>query len=344
MAVLVADLRQMTGTNAAINAESIGAWKTNFMQLVQSGPAAIPALQAFLAQNVDFPFSKEAWQALGYSSARIAAMDALRQIGGPEATALMETMLGSSTSPREIAVLARNLEEGSPGQYREQALAAARAALGNLANSPNPQTDVAPLFEIFQHYGDASVIPDLESAMGKWKYYATMALANLPEGAGIPTILRLADADSGSGNRVVALEMVAQLATGNTTVRDFLTAQIQGNLIPPNLWPYLAAPLCGDQYFPVDSAITPYPTLQSWSDLRTTHLSYGNQNLYTLPGNQNLTAEAISQRVALIDELLQLTTEPAALRTLQAARNTLSQRSTRTANQPVADNGTTAGS
>ena len=170
--------------------------------------------------------------------------------------------------------------------------------------------------------------------MGRWKYYATIALANLPEGAGIPSILRLADPSSGSGSRVVALEMVAQLANDHTEVRQFLLDQVANKTIPPNLWPYLAGPLAGDQYFPVDSAITSYPTLQTWSDLKTTHISYGNQNLYNLPGDQNLTAEGIGQRLALVDELIKATADPNAIQTLQRARNALTARYDRTTAQP----------
>ncbi len=326
---LVTGLKQLSGTNAVLTAETVGAWRTNFTALVQAGSSAIPALRAFLDQKVDYPFNREVWQQTGYSSARLAALDALRQIGGPDAIGAMESMLATTQTPKEIAVLARDLEEASPGQYRQQALEAARAGLAAALASKDPTVDVAPLFEVFQHYGDASSISELERAMGQWKYYATIALANLPDNAGVPAILRLADPASGSGDRVVPLQMVAQLAASNPDARQFLAAQVANKSIPPNLWPYLTGPLSGDQYYPVDSAITPYPQLQSWSDLKTTHLSYGNQNLYTLPGEQNLTAEGINQRLALVDELLRSAPDPAAQQALQRARDTLARRSTR---------------
>ncbi len=327
IARLVAGLKQISGTNLALSAEMAALWRTNFTQLVQSGPAAVPALRAFLDEKVDYPFSHDGWQASGYSSARMAAIDALRQIGGAEATAAMGALLSTTQSPRETALLARNLEEGSPGQYREQALAAARAGLQAAIASPDPQRDVAPLFEVFQHYGDASVIPDLEQAIAQWKYYATMALANLPDSAGVPSLLRLAEV--GSGSRLIALEMVAQLASDNTAAREFLLTQVSANKIGPNLWPYLTGPLSGDQYYPVESAITPYPQLQSLSDLKTTHLVNGNQNFYTLPGDQSLTPGGLQQRLALVEELLRTASDPAVVQALQAARETLAQRSSR---------------
>lgn len=340
---LVASLKSLAGTNAALTADAVAAWRTNFAQLVQAGSSAVPAIKAFLDQKTDAAFSTEAWQALGYRSTRLAALEALRQIGGPDAIAAMDSVLSTTQSPREIAVLARNLEEASPGQYRVQALTAASAGLAAAAAARNPELDVAPLFEVFQHYGDASAIPELEKAMGQWKYYSTIALANLAEGAGVPTLLKLADPSTGSGNRVVALEMVAQLATDNPAARQFLIDQVANKTIPSNLWPYLTGPLSGDQYFPVDSAITQYPALQTWSDLKTTHISYGNQNLYNLPGNQNLTAEGIGQRLALVDELLKTTTEPSAVQTLQRARDALTARYGRSAAQPATGTATGTG-
>ena len=341
MAALVAGLNRLNWANVPLTAEGIAAWRTNFMQLVQSGPSAVPALRAFLDQKVDYTFSQEAWQGLGYSSARLAAIDALRQIGGPDALAAMQSILGTSSSPREIAVLAWSLEEASPGHYRGQALAAAREGLQAAVSANNPQLDVAPLFEVFQRYGDASAIPELEAAMDRWRYYATIALANLPDGAGIPSILRQADPGSGSGNRLIALEMVAQLAGDNAAAREALINQVKANQIAPDLWSSLTSPLAGDQYFPVDSAITQYPQLQSASDVKTTHLASGNQNFYTLPGYRSLTPEVIAQRVALVDELLGATSDPLAQRALSQARELLSRRYNRPVaqTQPATDSG-----
>lgn len=329
---LVAGLRQLTGTNAVLTAEGVAAWRTNFMNLVQSGSAAVPALRAFLDQKVDYAFSQEAAQALGYSSARLAAIDALRQIGGPDAVQAMQGLLGTTQTPKEVALLAADLEQASPGPYRQQALDAARAGLAAAAASKDPQLDVAPLFEVFQHYGDASAIPDLEKAAGQWNYYATIALANLPDNAGVPSLLHLADPASGSSS-AIALEMVAQLAATNPDARQFLTTLVANETIPPNLWPYLTGPLSGDQFYPVDSAITQYPQLQSLNDLKTTHLAVGNQNFYTLPGNQNLTADGIQQQLALVGDLLKATSDPAAVQALQQAQATLTQRSTRVSAQ-----------
>ena len=177
----------------------------------------------------------------------------------------------------------------------------------------------------------------MEKAAGRWKYYAVMALANLPDGAGIPSLMRMATDDpslAASGAQTASLEMFAQLAGQNSTAREFLRNLAAGGQIPANLWPYLSSPLAGDQYFPVDAAITPYPALQSWSDLKSTHIAYGNQNFYTLPGEAVLTGEGIQQRMALVNDLLSATSDPAALQTLQKVRATLETRLARLTSPP----------
>jgi hypothetical protein len=339
VAALVAGLSQLTGTNATLSADAIAAWQTNFTNLVQLGSAAVPALQAFLEQKTDYTFSEEAWQNLGYPSVRLAAIDALRQIGGIEAAEAMQTLLATTQAPREIALLARGLEEAGPGQYRQEVLSAAQAGLAAALASTDPQTEVAPLFEVLQHYGDASIVPELEKATGQWGYYATIALGSLPDEAGLPSIFRMADSASHSGNGVIALEMVAQLAPTSAEARQFLTTQVANNAIPANIWAYLSGPLAGDQYYPVDSIITQYPQVQSSSDLKITHLGAGNQNLYTLPGDQILTADGIQQRLDLLDQLLHVATDPAAVQALEQARATLTQRSARLAFQSPAEVG-----
>ncbi len=333
MGNLVKGLMSLSGTNAAITPENVEAWRSNFQQLVQGGTAALPAIHAFLQHKVDYPFTGEVAQALGQGSARLAAFDALRQIGGPDAAAVMESALSSTTAPKEIAMLARDLDDAAPGEYRDQILAAARNGLEAARTEKDPNLDVAPLFEVYQHYGDASAVPDLEKATGQWKYYATVALADLPEGSGIPSLLKMA---GGSGDRVVALEMVAQLAPENPTVREFLTSQVANKQIPANLWPYLVSPLSGDQYFLSDSAITRLPEVRSTSDIKTTHINYGNQNLYTLPGEQNMDPEALQQRMALVDDLLKITSDPPAVQALQRAQEKLVKYSNRLAAQAQA--------
>ncbi len=334
MSGLVAGLLRLGGANAPLTAEAVQTWRTNLQQLVASGVGAVPALQAFLGQNQDAVFDSETARALGYRTARLAAFDALRQIGGPEATAVLDRTLGETTSPKEIAALAFELDQLAQGQYRDKALGRVRDALAAVPGTKTPAADVGPLFETLQRYGDASVVPDLEKASGQWKYYAVSALAHLPDEAGLPSLIKMADPSSGSGNTVIALEMIAQLASTSETAHAVLAAQIANNQIPQNLWPYLIGPLAGDQYYPVEGVLTAYPSVQSWSDVKSTHIAYGNQNLYQLPSDASLTADGLNQRMVLVNELMAATKDPAALQTLQQVQTTLQNRLARVAAGP----------
>ena len=115
MGGLVAGLRNLAGTNAVLTPEATAAWQTNFLRLVQAGPVAVPALKAFLDHKVDATFGNDAWQGLGLP---------LSQAGGPRSTpANRRSGSGSrhgkcplhNPEPAGNCVLARNLEEASPG-------------------------------------------------------------------------------------------------------------------------------------------------------------------------------------------------------------------------------------
>ena len=333
MTALALGLMASAGTNGSMTSEAVQAWRMNLQRLVQSGNAAVPALESFLAQTQDLVFDLDTARALGYRSARLAAFDALRRIGSPEAALLLDQTLGTTGSPREVAALAYELDQLAQGQYRDKALARTRELLAASAGGGDPAMDVAPLFEVFQHYGDASVVNDLVSASSQWKYYAVSALANLPEGAGLPALVRMADPDAGTGDRLIALTLLAQLASGNQTAREAFLRQVTNRRIPASYWPYLNSPLAGDQYYPADGVILAYPTIRSWSDIKSTHINFGNQNFYQLPSDASLTLEGIQRRIAFLDELQAagVASDPAAAQALRIARETLTSRYNRTA-------------
>src|SRR5439155_1431573 len=83
-------------------------------------------------QDIDFDPVGAAKQ-VGYSSLRMGMLDALRQIGTPEATELSLQTLQTTADPQEIGLLAKGLEKQLPAdQFRSVALAAAsqRQAVG----------------------------------------------------------------------------------------------------------------------------------------------------------------------------------------------------------------------
>ena len=106
----------------------------------------------------------------------------------------------------------------------------------------------------------------------------------------------------------------------------FRSKQTSDKAIPANYWPYLTLPLAGYQYFPVDAVLTRYPPVGEWSEIQSTHIEYGNQNVYSIPDDASRTPDGIRARLDLVDRLMQGSPDPAAQRVLQRARDMLQGR------------------
>ena len=92
--------------------------------------------------------------------------------------------------------------------------------------------DVGALFQVLQNHGDATTAEALAQLRSKWNYYATMALAGLPGGEGVPSLIRqVQDATAGAEGfgdqsaarrvrRIVGLGITASaLCRGDATTR-----------------------------------------------------------------------------------------------------------------------------
>jgi len=66
------------------------------------------------------------------------------------------------------------------------------AAKGELSG-----VDVGPLFQTLQSYGDQGAVATIEQLGSQWKYYSAITLAGLPDGAGVPGLIRLAQDGAG---------------------------------------------------------------------------------------------------------------------------------------------------
>src|SRR5881396_567750 len=159
---LVNSLARLDLPGGTMTPEEAAAWTQNLQQLVQRGSDAVPAILEFLKQDKDLDFGSGLSQTLGYGSVRRAMFDALAQIGGPEAVQAARETLQNSADPREIALLAQTLDKLAPEEYRQEAVQAAREALGMAANGKLQGADVAPLFEVLGKYGGGAAISDLE--------------------------------------------------------------------------------------------------------------------------------------------------------------------------------------
>lgn len=340
---LTSALALLTGKDGtASQAQALEEWKSGLRELGSLGPAGIPAILKFLSEGTDLRFSPELRADLGHGSARTGLIQALRQIGGPEAISAMSGILERTQSYQELALLAQGLEEADPGGHRSRVVDLARgelaaAATAASAAAPNADAaDVAPLFEVLGHYGSPETARDLEAAAGRWKYYAMSALARLPEGAGVPSLIRLADTNASGANRLQALQVLMELAPADDAARDYLITQASNGGIAPEQWSYLKQPLSGNQYFVVDAVLTPYPPVANWADIQTLHIQAGNQTLYSIPSSASQTPEGIQRQLALIDQLKGFAQGPTAQATLREARQVLELRMQRaTAGQPA---------
>src|ERR1043165_202305 len=94
MRQLVASLTNLDLSHGPITREQAQQWKQGLQGLIQQGASAVPAIREFLQQNQELNFAAvNGGNLLGQSSLRTAFIDALQQIGGPEAAAVMlETM------------------------------------------------------------------------------------------------------------------------------------------------------------------------------------------------------------------------------------------------------------
>jgi len=321
---LVQNLVHLESEGGILAAERVATWKKSWQELVQQGAAAVPAISEFLTQNVEYSFTPEARELLGYDSARIALVDALAQIGGSEAINALSVVLQTTAQPREIAMLAQDLEQLEPGQHRDQVLDAARQTLDMATTRKLEMPDVAPLFEVLQRYGGQTALGDLVKACAQWNYYGTIALAQLPDEAGIPSLVQMAqNPGTTAAVRDATLQALAEVADRSAEARSALVNLARLNLVTPFTWQMVASTLAGEQVGLLNSAFENHQALPQVSGFKTVATS-DNQNFFAVPAN--LTPEQADQRIALIDQLLSGTSDSTAAQALQQSRARLSRR------------------
>lgn len=149
-------------------------------ELVQAGPAALPAIRAFLARNEDVEFDTSWLQSkaardgklpgdfLLPPSLRLGLLDVVRRIPGPDAEKLLADTLAGTGRGLEVAYLTRLLHELAPSKYRDTALAAARGLLAAgppVSASPLDRYHRDYLYGVLAFYNDASYATTAQSQM-----------------------------------------------------------------------------------------------------------------------------------------------------------------------------------
>ncbi|HEY3861089.1 MAG TPA: hypothetical protein VGO59_04310 [Verrucomicrobiae bacterium] len=276
-------------------------WKAALQQLVSQGPSSVPAIQQFLAQNLDASYAGVSGaNALGYNSIRSAMLDALAQIGGPESTQAMLQVLQSSIYPTDVPALAKALDGQSPGQYSQAILDAVRQQLNLGAMDQLGGANVLPLFQALasQAANGASVSADLAQYAEKWPYYSSIALAAMPDGAGVPTLIQITQGAI-PGSPAAAAQALAELAPQNPQALSTLMDMAKGGQLSDSILSQMAPYLGGRELElgpPQNAAAGGYLTF---------HMANGNQDFSAFDGGSTLTPQQITQRISIIDQLLQ---------------------------------------
>jgi hypothetical protein len=326
---LVADLLRLELAGGRLKEDGVAAWRHAFQALGESGPAGAAAIQEFLRRHQDYDLARiPGAEELGYPSLRLALFDCLQQIGGSEGEAVLVETLQMTADPREIALLAQYAETLEPGLHRETAVEAARQSLAMASSGQLTGVDMSPAFEVLQRYGDARVAEQLVAASQLWGYYGTLALAGLPEGAGLPALLELtaASAQGGAGRTAFAWSLLAQVASGNPEAERLLLEQARSQKIPDSAWPAVAEGLAGFRArfeSGVFASDTSKVTLSA--DAKRYHITVGNQNFVSQPPAR-LSPDEIHQRTALLQQFLELNPSPVAVAALQQRVEWLGQR------------------
>lgn len=319
-------LRMLAGeAGLGSNPDKVREWKTALDSLLEQGKPGLAAIREFLARNEDIELGWEQARTLGAPSLRAAVIDVIGRIGGAEALGLALNTLKQTADPREVGLLARALESMVPGERRAEILSASRETLAMALRGEIPDRDVGPLFEVFGNFGGSEAVADLEKAAADWPSYATAALGQLPDGAGVAALARMAD---GEGNHhLPALEVLAGISARSPEARNALIGLLGGDRVPAGAWPYLSQALAGDETQVADSVFQRVTQRAAPMGVRTRHVSQGNQTLFMMPTLDTLTVDQVGQQMALLDECVRAAgANPVAVEALERTREVLARR------------------
>lgn len=309
---LVAELLEISAIDGPITADKAEKFKHNLEELIKQGAASVPAIRELLEKKIEYDYAAvSGGEQMGYASLRASLIDALKQIGGPDAQEAMVQVLQTSALPSELLAIANNLDQDAPGQYRDQILNAARESLAIAATNQYANVELGPAFRILQNYGAANTTADAVKNEPA-NFNNAINLANMPEGQGLAALVQMAENSSSASGQTIATEMIAQMAGQNSKAVDALLQMAQNGQISNGTWEKLAPILGGDQFqipnSPQNSSADPN----------------ASQNPGITVINNVATSDDINQRIALIDKFLGLVpSDSAAANSLRNQRTLL---------------------
>jgi hypothetical protein len=321
----IAALTQLDLSSGSITPVQAAVWRESLQALKAQGESGLPAIREFLEKNLDVNFSGiEGGALMETSSLRMALLKAMQEIGGEHAIAGSLEALQTSADPGELALVAAYLQKADPTQYRDAVMAAAHEALEMAAGSNWDGRDVAPLFDVLKTFGGEEAARDLEKYANTWFNYTPLVLAEMQDGAGIASLIRLNADGAVQLGRETYQRMLAQVSVQSPEAELALMDLAKRGKIDPNNWRAVADALAGDILRPVNSPVSGSgPQIQNQ---KSYHVAIGNQNMMEFPAPADMPTDQVNQRIQIIDRLLNLSGDSLAIQQLQNARARLAGR------------------
>lgn len=302
--------------------------------LVELGDVAIPEIRSYLQNTSGIDATADgAIEGIGFGSLRLALFDVLRRIGSSQAEAIWYDELRRNQTPAEIEALGHYLSQASPGFYDYDILRKAQSTFSQIADESIEPQDAGPLFRVFNSYGDAGLVSDLENVSQlRWGKYGAVTLARLPAGAGIGSLSRWAEeGPAGNTSSDFALRILAQSAEYPEAGETLINSVVSDRISDAN-WPEFAQLIAGTYHIQLDPPRDGVTSRQEGAPnsniVKTTEYIAltpgGGQVLYGLyTWKPVLTPEQVVARLELIEALLSQAKSPVAQRELNKALNTL---------------------
>lgn len=327
---LVAKVKNMK----EITAEETATIQGMLVALQKQGVKAVLAIRDFLRQNEDVNFTKlKGNEQVGYRTLRQAIIDTLLKIGGNEALVASLEQIQQTKDPIEMAMLARGVEKQEPGIHSQEVIHAISNALQLAEQLPTKDApDASPFFDLLRTYGGVQAAAVLEQFAPRWGEYSLIALASLPEGAGIRSLTSLVGTSNATvTNPTLPFQILVQSSAHYPEASHALINLVRTRQIPDRAWRDIGETLRGKQLqfsskmfdgTPLTEKHPNRPAVEArlWKNyyIQGQNIRYEQRTVSTA-----WSAEQVNQQLALIDNLLQVASSPAAQQALQQARESL---------------------
>lgn len=150
---LVTTLVQIDVRSGTLTQEKADLWRRDLLSLLDDGTEAVPPIAEFLQKRTDVRFDVgPGTNLLGDPTLRIAFIKVLFDIPTPDNVDLQKQVLGVTTDPDEVVLLARQLDMQEPGHHREAIVNAARASLESVRRGEFPGRDARAVAELLKRY------------------------------------------------------------------------------------------------------------------------------------------------------------------------------------------------